>query len=325
MPSSTSLTPGVLLVEVTRGGHVESVHQGSVIALRADGSTALALGDVTGHTFPRSSNKPLQAVGMLEAGWVPADTQELALAAASHSGEPRHLDVVRRMLGSLQERSLGCPPALPLDTTTAYAVVAAGGGPTRLQMNCSGKHAAMLATCVAAGWPLADYLSPEHPLQVHLTATVARLSGEPDPPIVIDGCGAPQHGLSLPGLARAFSRIVTAGDGTPERRVADAVRAHPGLVGGTGRDVTALMESVPGLLAKDGAEGVYAAALPDGSAVALKIDDGASRARTPVLVEALRALGADVSALGELAELAVLGGDQQVGAVRIAGALAQRA
>jgi len=292
------------------------------VALRPDGSTALALGDLERPVFPRSSNKPLQAVGMLEAGWLPRDDEELALAGASHSGEPAHLDVVRRLLGDADpEAVLGCPPALPLIEPAAYAVLAAGGGPTRLQMNCSGKHAAMLATCTAAGWSTEGYLDVQHPLQVALQATIERLAGEPVAHVAVDGCGAPQHALTLPGLARAFSRLVTAAPGSPQRRTADAMRAHPFLVGGTERDVTLLMQAVPGALAKDGAEGVYAVALADGSAVALKIEDGSARARMPVLVAALRVLGVDAD-LGALAELPVLGGGVRVGEVRAVAGLA---
>ena len=188
-------------------------------------------------------------------------------------------------------------------------------------MNCSGKHAAMLATCVVRGWPLPGYLAQDAPLQVALAAAVAELAGEPVAHVAVDGCGAPQHALTLTGLARAYGRLVRAPEGSPERRTADAMRAHPDVVGGTGRDVTLLMAGLPGLLAKDGAEGVYAAALPDGSAVALKVADGAGRPRVPVLVAALRALGADAPVLDELATLPVLGGGRVVGEVRAAGEL----
>jgi len=261
---------------------------------------------------------------MLTAGWEPADERELAMAAASHSGEPFHLAAVRGMLAGagLTEDDLGCPAQLPLGVEAAHDVLRGGEGPTRVRMNCSGKHAAMLATCVARGWPTAGYLAPDAPLQAHLTAEVTRLAGEPVRHVAVDGCGAPQHALTLPGLARAFAALVTAPVGTPERRVADAVRAHPDLVAGTGRDATVLMTGLPGLMAKDGADGVYAAALPDGSAVALKIADGASRARVPVLVAALRALGADAPVLHRLATEQVLGGDAVVGEVRVAAALA---
>ncbi len=289
----------------------------SVVAIRPDGSPALEVGATREPTYPRSSNKPLQVVGMLDAGWQPASTQQIAIAAASHSGEPRHLAVVRRVLGGLPADALDCPAALPLDEAAAHALLAGGGGPSRLHMNCSGKHAAMLATCQAAGWPLSGYLAVDHPLQLMILAAIEDVAGEPVTQIAVDGCGAPQHALTLLGLARAFSALVTAEPGSSRRRAADAVRAHPDLVGGTGRDVTRLMQGMPGLLAKDGAEGVYAAARSDGSAVALKVEDGAARARMPVLVAGLRALGAEGDVMDEMAELPVFGGDQKVGFTRL--------
>ena len=304
-----------ILAEVVRSGYVEGTHTGSVVALRADGTTALALGDLARPIFPRSSNKPLQAYGMLRAGWRPADPEQLALATASHSGEGAHLDVVRRMLGSLGEDSLKCPPSLPLSEVAAHGTLARGGGPTRLQMNCSGKHAAMLATCVANGWPTENYLDRDSPLQQAVTAGIEELAGEQVLHVAVDGCGAPQHALTLPGLARAFRRLATASEG-PAREVADAMRSSPFLVGGTDRDVTRLMQGLPGLVAKDGAEGVYACALPDGRSVALKIEDGAGRARTPVLVAALRLLGETGPVLDELATEPFLGGGAVVGEVR---------
>ena len=313
----------MILVEVVRSGYLESTHTGSVVALRPDGSRALTVGDPDRPVFPRSSNKPLQAVALLEAGWIPGDSEELALATASHSGEPAHLDVVRRVLGALGPAALGCPAMLPLSEAAAHTLLAGGGAASALTMNCSGKHAAMLATCLANGWPVEGYLSPEHPVQRAIIAGIERLAGEPVLHVAVDGCGAPQHALSLPGLARAFAALASAGAG-PERQVADAMRAHPFLVGGTGRDVTQLLKGVPGLVAKDGAEGVYAAALADGSAVALKIDDGAGRARTPVLVAALRLLGATAPVLAELATAAVFGGDAVVGEVRVSEALSRR-
>jgi L-asparaginase II len=277
------------------------------------------VGDVDAPVFPRSSNKPLQVVGMLRSG-LSLQPADLALAAASHSGEPRHVSRVRELLhaAGLAESALGCPPALPLSEDAAHAVIRAGGGPSRVQMNCSGKHAAMLLTCVAAGWPTDGYVDPDHPLQKALRDGVEDLAGESVRAIGVDGCGAPLFALSLAGLARAFARLVRSAPGSPERAVADAMRTHPALTGGTGRDVTQLMEGLPGLLAKDGAEGVYAAALPSGAATAVKIEDGAARARTPVLVHELRRLGAEAPVLDDLAETPVLGGGRPVGAVRIA-------
>ncbi|MDP3712974.1 MAG: asparaginase [Mycobacteriales bacterium] len=309
-----------VLVEVVRSGWVESTHTGSVLAVRADGTVALALGDVTTPVFPRSSNKPLQAVGMLVLGWDPAD-DELALATASHSGEEQHLEVVRRTLASagLPESALACPPSLPLHEPSAHALLARGEHATPLTMNCSGKHAAMLATCALHGWPTDGYLAPDHPLQAALVAAVERQAGERVEHVAVDGCGAPQHALTLTGLARAFGRLAS-GDGDAQARTAAAMRAHPGLVGGTDRDVTQLMEHVPGLVAKDGAEAVFAAGLPDGSAVAVKIADGGGRGRTPVLVAGLRALG--VTDLDRWASSPVLGGGRPVGEARLSAALA---
>jgi L-asparaginase II len=308
-----------LLAEVVRSGFVEGHHRGSLLALAADGTRVLALGTPDAPVFPRSSNKPMQAVGMLEAG-LDLDGELLALASASHSGAAFHLDGVRRVLAAagLDESALQTPPDYPVGEVEKLAYVAAGGQPVPLAMNCSGKHAAMLATCVVNGWPTATYPDPEHPLQRALLATVERLAGEPVSATGVDGCGAPLFALTLAGLARAFVAIATAAPGTPEHRVAEAIRTYPAWLGGTGRDVTALITGVPGLIAKDGAEGVYAAALPDGRAVALKVDDGAARARPPVMVAALRALGVDAPVLDELAEAPLLGGGRPVGSVRAA-------
>ena len=307
-----------VLAEVIRSGYVEGTHTGSVVALGPDGSTVLALGDVHRPVFPRSSNKPLQAAGLLESGWYATDDEQVALATASHSGEPEHLRVVRRMLdeAGLDPSALRCPPMLPLNEGEAHALLARGDEPSALTMNCSGKHAAMLACCVANGWDTATYLDESHPVQVAVQAWIEELAGEPVKHVAVDGCGAPQHALSLRGVARAFTALIRS-----EPRVVDAMRGHPHLVGGTGRDVTRLMDGVPGLVAKDGAEGVYAVALADGSAVALKVEDGAGRARTPILVAALRRLGVHADVLDELATTPVLGGGRVVGEVRVTAAL----
>jgi L-asparaginase II len=309
--------PLPVVAEVVRSGFVEGHHRGSVIALDAGGDPVLAVGEPDRPVFPRSSNKPMQAVGMLAAG-LDLDGELLALACASHSGEAFHLDGVRRILAAagLTEGALQTPPEYPVDEAEKLSYAAAGGGPTPLAMNCSGKHAAMLATCVANGWPTSTYADPDHPLQRGLRATVERLAGEPVAAVGVDGCGAPLFALTLTGLARAFAAIATAPAGTPEHRVATAIRAHPEWLGGTRRDVTRLIAGVPGLIAKDGAEGVYAAALPDGRVAALKVDDGGQRARPPVMVAALRALGVGAPVLDELAEAALLGGGEPVGAVR---------
>jgi L-asparaginase II len=176
----------------------------------------------------------------------------------------------------------------------------------------------MLATAALRGWPTQTYLDPDHPLQLELLRHVEERAGEPVAWTAVDGCGAPLFGLTLTGLARAVRSLVIAESADPGRSVADAMRAFPEYVGGTGRDVTALMAGVPGLLVKDGAEAVYVAATADGHAVALKVEDGAARACVPVLVAALRGLGLDAPVLAEMAQTPVLGGGRQVGVVRVA-------
>ena len=299
----------MIVAEVVRSGFVESVHHGAVAVLGGTGR-----GDVIRPVFPRSSNKPLQTVGMLRAGLVPRDAADLALISGSHFGEPLHVRRVREILeaAGLEAGALRCPASLPLAESARDDWLRSGGGPEQILMNCSGKHAGMLATCVTNGWPLESYLNPKHPLQVAIADAVTDLVGEPIAAVGVDGCGAPVFAFSLTALARSFLRLVEAAPGTPERRVADEMRAHPELVAGTGADDTVLMGSVPGLLVKGGAEGVVAAALPGVGAVAIKIDDGGQRARTPVLLDALRELGVETPVLEEL----VLGGGEPVGEVR---------
>lgn len=318
------MTAPAPLVELVRGGLREGVHFGSVVLLDADGSVLRSAGDVRSPMFPRSTVKPAQALAMLRAGLDLPDDADLALGASSHNGEPGHVEralaVLRRH--GLDEGSLRCPPDLPGHEPTRERWLAAGAAPSRLAMNCSGKHAAMLATCVQRGWPVEGYLDPAHPLQRGAREVLAELSGDPIELTTVDGCGAPLFALSLLGLARTFRGVVTAGGDAG--RVADAMRAHPWLVAGTDRDDTALMTAVPGLLSKIGAEGVLALALPDGRAAAVKISDGASRARGPVAVAVLRAFGVRVAGdeLDRIAEQPVLGGGEQVGVLRVvAGAL----
>ncbi|MCA1224276.1 asparaginase [Streptomyces sp. 8L] len=309
-----------VVAEVWRGDFLESVHHGTVLATGPDGSDVLRIGDVDAPMYPRSSNKPLQALGMLRAG-LGLDGELLALGCASHSGEDIHLEGVRAILGSagLGTDALRCTAALPIGEGALRAYLAGGGQPSPLTMNCSGKHAAMLATCVANGWDTATYLDPEHPLQVVLRETLEELAGERVAATGIDGCGAPLFAISLRGLARAFGRLASAPEGSLEHRVARAMNTHPRYVGGTGRDVTRIMGALPGAVVKDGAEGVYALGLPDGSAVALKIADGSQRSRPVVMVAALRRLGVIVDGDGTLRAIAtelVLGHGEPVGAVR---------
>ncbi len=311
--------PNPILVEVVRG-LVESVHRGSALVLDAGGQVVASAGDPNAVTFPRSAVKPLQAVGMLQAGLV-LDGSRLAIATGSHSGEPEHADLVRTTLraAGLSEPDLQCPPALPMNEAARNAVLAAGGGSERAYMNCSGKHAAMLLTCLANGWPTDSYLATEHPLQVQLRRVLGDYAAEALEPATVDGCGAPLFGMSLAGLARAFVRF--ADESGHARTVADAMRAHPFYVAGTGREDTELMTELPGVLSKAGAEGVHVAAVPGAGSVVVKIDDGNERARMPVIVAGLRRLGLTGEVVDRWATGKVLGGGRPVGAIRAAGGL----
>ena len=312
-----------MLAEVVRSGFVESRHRGAALILGADGQPAWAAGQVTEPMFPRSASKPMQAAAMLRCG-LDLDGKLLALAAASHSGEDFHVAGVREILSraGLPESTLQCPPALPMDEASQREILSHGGGPDRVHMNCSGKHAAMLASCVAAGWPTGSYRDPGHPLQLAIRATIEDLAGEPVTATGVDGCGAPLFALSLTGLARAFQAMVTAPPATPERKVADAMRAYPEWTSGTTRAERALMTAVPGLLVKSGAEGVDGLALADGRAIAVKVEDGAARALPPVAVALLGRLGvatgpaAAATALDEIAHVPVIGGEETVGWIR---------
>ncbi len=312
-----------VLAEVVRSGFVESRHHGSVVAVDSEGRVLLSGGTPEAPVFPRSSSKPMQAICGLRLGMGDRFSfreGHVAIVAASHSGEQIHTDMVRDVLAraGVAESDLACPRSWPQDKAMRSALAARGVQPSRIFHNCSGKHAGMLAACVASGWPVHGYCSPDHPLQQQMRATVEEFAREKAVAVGVDGCGAPVFATSLVGVARSFALLTTAAEGTPEYAVAAAMRARPELVGGTGRDVTDLMRALPGLVAKDGAEGVYAAATAEGVGIALKIDDGAARPRVPVLVAALRKLGVptDSPELQALAVLPVTGGGERVGEVR---------
>ncbi|MGJ9403841.1 aspartate ammonia-lyase [Arthrobacter sp. KK5.5] len=325
-PAAATLPAHEPIAVQTRGDLAESIHYGSVVVLDPHGRVLISRGEPAAAFYPRSALKPIFAVGMLRAG-AELTREQLALAAASHSGSARHQDVALSTLAAvgLDEDALSNSTDLPYGVGERADSLRSGRGATRLAQNCSGKHAALVALCAARGWPVAGYLDAAHPVAELLADAVRDLTGEEPASVGTDGCGTPVHAVSLVGMARAFGRIASAPAGTPEHAVAEAMRAHPDLVAGEGRDVTALMRAVPGLVAKDGFEGIQVAALPDGTSVAVKVSDGGDRARMPVAAGALlAALRADAGAsaevvLGEEAALAtftsvpVPGGGQNVG------------
>jgi L-asparaginase II len=310
------------LAVVERDGFAESRHFGVMVGLAPDGAVAFALGDPATAILPRSAVKPWQALACVRAG-LQLRPELIAVAVGSHQGEDRHVAAVREILAGagLTESDLGCVPDWPLDETTRDRLIAGGQRRTPIRMNCSGKHAAMLATCVLHGWDISRYLDPRHPLQELVRGEVEAAIGHPVSHVTVDGCGAPLFGVSVLGLARAAQRMVTAEPGSTERLIADAMRSHPFYVGGTGNPNTELMVRMPGALAKGGAEGVIVAAGPQGQAVALKVIDGAQRATTPLALAGLGALGVDIGEAGELCDVPVRGGGRRVGSIRVTAAL----
>jgi L-asparaginase II len=312
--------PHEVVAEVVRSGMVESRHHGSVVALGPDGGVVLAIGEADEPMYPRSANKPAQAAAMLRCG-LPLDGELLALAASSHSGEAFHIRGARRILAAadLDEGLLQNTPGWPLDDIAMVAYIRQGLDKSTIAADCSGKHAAMLVTCAVNGWRVDDYLAPEHPLQLVIHDMIEELAGEHVGPPGIDGCGAPLFAMTLTGLARTFRALALGAPGSAERRVVEAIQAHPHWTSGTSRDEARLIRSIPGLFAKAGAEGVYAVALNDGRAVALKIADGSTRPRPVVMAAALRRLGVDEPVLADLTRPSVFGGGQPVGEIRPVG------
>lgn len=290
----------------TRSGFDESLHHGAGAALAADGSLIAHVGDPHLVVYPRSCLKPMQAHAMVGLGLeLPDDL--LAVACASHAGTPMHLDAVRAILAryGLDDSQLRNTPAPALSDPNSR--------PSSLRQNCSGKHAAMLATCVANGWPTENYLEVEHPLQVAIASAFGDL-GCVVHHIGVDGCGAPTHALALDELAGAFARLAST-----DAPVARSMRANPVIVGGAEFDDTLWMRAVPGLMAKEGAAGMMVMAMTDGRAAAFKIADGSGLARQVVIAEALRVLGVDVDAAPasarDRAVVPVLGHGREVGRI----------
>ena len=300
---------------------VESEHLGAAAVVDGQGRLVNSLGNTAALIYPRSTLKPLQAIAVLRAG-TPLEGAQLVLATASHAGGEEHVAVVRSILdkAGLSPDDLQCPVDWPLGRHNVNELVRAGRGPSRLQMNCSGKHAAFLLACVTNGWPTDFYLEPSHPLQALIRDTVMEFTGEEIEHSGTDGCGAPVHAVTLAGLARGIGRVsgATSGD---EARLTAAIHEYPWAIDGAGRANTVVVERL-GLIAKLGAEGVLVLGASSGAAVAVKILDGSLRAATLVALELLVRAGevapdAAASVLEESLE-PVLGGGHVVGAIEVA-------
>ena len=299
-----------VLAEYVRDGIVESVHRGYLVALNSDGSVNLALGNVEHLIFPRSTVKSIQGAAMVRSG-LKLEPRLLALGCSSHSGSEEHLSAVREILSmaKLDERALQCMLDKPLGDAERRAW---GDKPaTRISMNCSGKHAAMLLTCVTNGWPIENYLDSTHPLQVAIKAELEALAGETITLTSTDGCGAPLFLISVIGLARAI-RAITISIDPIHQSVLDASRKFPEMVAGKDRLTTQMIEAVPGLYMKDGAEAVEIASMPDGRTLVFKVSDGSLRPFRVLVHAGLKRLGIDSPYVAEN----VLGGDRIIGSIR---------
>ena len=298
---------GEVLAEVTRGGVVESVHAGHFVALNSDGSIFAQRGNPSLPIFPRSSIKSIQASAMIRHG-LDLEPRLLALVCASHAGSQIHQNAVLEILAKahLDASALMCILDQPLDEKLRRTEE-----PTRLAMNCSGKHAGMILTSHINGWPIESYLNPDHPLQIAIKKEVELLSGEKVVLTSIDGCGAPLFMFSLLGLARAIQALTMSSDPI-HQRVVDACRSYPEMVSGEGRLATRMMQNIPGLFMKDGAEAINAASLPDGRSFAIKISDGNARAMPAVCTAILKLFGVDAHEIPEN----TFGGGKPVGSIR---------
>jgi len=347
MARETGSGPAVnpVLVEVLRGDVVESRHRGAVAVVDADGQPVLTLGDTATPVYPRSAIKILQALPLVESGaadaWGFTDA-ELALACASHNGEPRHAATAAAMLAKLglDADDLGCGTHWPTRKASSAALNRAGEKPSALHNNCSGKHAGMLAVAKQLGLPLAGYTETSHPVQQLARDAIGALTGVDmeAAPCGRDGCSVPTWALPLPALALGFARVAAAAAGQPAglpparaaacARLFRAATANPFMVAGTGRYCTAVMQLAPGrVFVKLGAEGVYCGAVPErGWGIAVKCDDGAERGASAIMTALLQKTG--LVAPGQYAEIPGMDltlknlNGYRVGEIRFAPALA---
>ncbi len=292
-------TPPVL-IEVTRGDQVESRHRGHIIIMDAAGQRRQGLGDPEALVCMRSLAKPFQALPVLTTGAAAAvgiGPAELALFSGSISGQDFQTELVTQVLTriGLTPAALQCGVHPPLHRDTAKALGQAGLKPTALHHTCAGKHAGMLSLCVHHGWPVENYLALDHPVQLLIRRTLARMVGLPPEkiPVAIDGCSAPTFYMPLQNIALGYARLAAAQPDSPAGVLLAAILAHPRHIAGDGRLETVAMEALPGrLFAKSGAEGGYAlTVVQEGLGVALKVEDGSQRALNPAVVAILEQLG----------------------------------
>lgn len=301
-----------VLAEYIRDGVIESKHFGHLVALDETGQIKYSKGNPNELIYPRSAIKSIQASAMLRNG-LKLEPRLLALVCASHSGAKMHQDGALEILNSvgLDESALQCV----LDRPIGVKERAEWGdkAPTRLAMNCSGKHSGMLATCVVNDWPIESYLEPTHPLQIAIRGELETLSGEKMAKVSVDGCGAPLFLMSLNGMAKAFHNLALSKEPI-HQEIISACLANPEMVAGIGRSDTELMKQVPNLFLKVGAEGVQAGFTTDGRTVVFKVSDGSDRAHLILLQSAFEKLGFKF----EVKHPEVLGGGKPIGEIRAA-------
>ncbi|WEX87747.1 asparaginase [Sinorhizobium garamanticum] len=296
-----------VLVEVTRGNLVESRHRGTVIAVDGDGNTVFSLGDTDAAIFPRSACKAMQALPLVESGAADAygfGAKALALACASHSGEPEHVALAAEMLAAAGRDvdALECGAHWSFDQKTLIGQARSIEVPSALHNNCSGKHAGFVCACCHSGTEIRGYVGYDHPIQQEIRGVMESLTGAilAHDNCGVDGCSIPTYAVPLKGLAHGFAKMATGAGLAAERarasrRLIEACMAEPFYVAGTKRACTRLMKTAPGrIFAKTGAEGVFCAAIPEkGIGIALKCEDGTTRAAEAMVTATLARFFAD--------------------------------
>ena len=308
---------GDVLAEVVRAGAIESVHSGHLALINSDGSIRAAIGDIDAPMYPRSSIKSFQAAAMVRNG-LRVSPQELAMVCASHSGAANHFRVVESILAGAGLTVADLQNSIDYPLGRAEKAAWGSNPPSRLAQGCSGKHAGMLATCVVNGWDTSTYLDPTHPLQVAIRQEIQSLTGGSVLSTTIDGCGAPLFLITTRGFAIGAHTMRVSSDPVYQE-VVSACMAHPEMVAGLGRLTTTLMQQVPGLFMKDGAEAVELLSLADGRACVFKVSDGSDRAFPAIVKAVLSAWNIEA----EIDPVPVKGGGQVTGEIRVSPSLHQ--